>query len=142
MTRTPYRILREFNEDELMDVLQHILQLREEEDIPDFTLLENRMNRGNTFSNMTVAVVASSTIGQNTFHVDVDATGGVRAVTFESDPLDGQMHSVAKTDASGNAVTVDGDTKDINGSATDSLTAQYDQATYIFVAASDEWRII
>lgn len=142
MTRTPYRILREFNEDELMDVLQHILQLREEEDIPDFALLENRVNRGNIFSNMTVAVAASTTIGQNTFHVDVDATGGPRTITFESAPFNGQLHSVAKTDASGNAVTVDGDTKNINGSATDSLAAQYDKATYIFVTASDEWRII
>lgn len=142
MTRTPYRILRDLNEEELLDVLQHILQLREEEDIPDFALLENRVNRGNIFSNMAVAVTASATIGQNTFHVDVDATGGARTVTFESEPFNGQMHSVAKTDASGNAVTVSGNTKNINGSATDSLVAQYDQAIYIFVSASDEWRII
>jgi len=140
VTRTPYRLLT--LDEDVVEVLQHILQLREEEDIPDFTNITSRLTRGDIFSTMADTTTASIILATTTYHMDVDATSGVITVTLEPSPVDGQTHSVAKTDAGGNAVTVSGNGKNINGSATSSLASQYDTEQYIFIADNDEWRII
>ena len=80
--------------------------------------------------------------------VTMDATGGVRTVTlpaiadaYNATLLAGMVIVVKKIDASGNAVTVDGDgAETIDGAATQSLAAQYN---YIVVqAGAIEWHII
>jgi len=73
-------------------------------------------------------ITGTAEAGSNTFHVDVDATGGVVTVDLPTSPISNRIYSIAKADNSGNAVTVDGNGKNINGSATISLGSQYDIA--------------
>lgn len=72
----------------------------------------------------------------------VDATGGPITVTLPALlGMDGRLYSVKKTDASANAVTVDGNSSDtIDGAATSSLASQYDSITV--VAGPTEWNIL
>lgn len=139
MTRTQYPIV---SEPTILQTVQDMIRLREEEDIPDFTNQTGRLSRGDVFSTMADTTSASLTLATTTFHMDADATGGVITITLEPSPANGQTHSVAKTDASGNAVTVDGNGNNINGASTSSLASQYSTEQYIFVAGNSEWRKI
>ena len=133
------RSLRSFKGD-VEKAIKNIISLRDEEDIPEINTLQRRTTSGDIFSTQSESITASKTIGENNFHIDADATGGVVTVTFEASPRLGQLHSVSKSDASGNAVTVNGNGKNINGSATDSLASQYSTGLYIYTGV--EWRII
>ena len=53
-----------------------------------------------------------------------DATGGAIVVTLPS-PENPIMYNVKKTDASANAVTLDGGTNNIDGATTIAITTQY-----------------
>jgi hypothetical protein len=104
------------------------------------SIIQRRLNTGQSFKETAIEIVDDVTLGENNFHADVDASGGVVTVTFEPAPKHGQRHSVAKADSSGNAVTVDGNGFLINGSATDTLAGQYNVRSYIFLGGSQEWR--
>ena len=71
-----------------------------------------------------------------------DATSG--AITLDLPPIAtdaGRVITVIKTDAGGNAVTLDGDgSETINGSTTKALAAQYDTVT--IAAHSSEWIVV
>lgn len=123
------------------EVLNEIVESRDD-DIVTFDEMIRRSNSGNIFSTQAQGATAALQLGENDFHVDADVSGGAFTVTFEASPQNGQLHSVAKIDASGNAVTVSGNGKNINGSGTDSLSSQYNSKIYEFIGNSDEWRII
>ena len=59
----------------------------------------------------------------------VDATAGATTIKLPADPVNGLVVTVKKVDASGNAVTIDGNTKTIDGAATQALAAQWNFKT-------------
>lgn len=70
-----------------------------------------------------------------------DATSGAITVTLPASPTDGTVLRAKKIDASGNAVTIDGDAGDtIDGATTKALSSQYDTATIAFDGT--EWWIV
>ena len=72
----------------------------------------------------------------------VDATAGAVTVTLPSvSRLAGKSYTIKKTDASANAVTIDGDgSETIDGAATQSLASQWDSVTV--VSDGSGWYIV
>lgn len=65
----------------------------------------------------------------------VDATAGATTITLPATPLTGAGIIVKKIDASGNAVTLDGNGTIIDGAATQVLAAQWNAATMLYTGA-------
>lgn len=80
-----------------------------------------------------INITSAYTIPADIFAVRVNATGGAVTVTLPTAvENEGRKIFVKKTDASGNAVTVDGNgSETIDGAANVSLPAQYD-AVFIY----------
>jgi hypothetical protein len=80
----------------------------------------------------TANYTVSTNDGDNT-HVNVDATASAVTVTlYAASGNSGKIITVKKTDASANAVTLDGNASEtLDGATTATLTAQYDSATYV-----------
>lgn len=135
-----YPIILSDDVEDLSRTLREIIRIRNDLDIPSDDNMVNLFNRGILFGSDSLLLTADTTLGSTDGHADVNATSGVVTVTLSPNPIDKQRHSVAKIDASGNAVTVDGGALNINGAATDTLSSQYDQQWYMYVAVSDEWR--
>jgi hypothetical protein len=73
------------------------------------------------------AVSAAYTVEPEVFWVRVDASGGAVTVTLPPVGVTGRPIGIMKSDASANAVTVDGSgSETIEGAATQSLPSQYD----------------
>lgn len=87
------------------------------------------------------SITASASVSPNATIVLADATTAPVTVTLpDAATSNGRQITVKKTDASGNAVTVDGDGANIDGSGTYSLAAQNDYVTVL--CDSIEWRVI
>lgn len=88
----------------------------------------------------TVAVTAAYTVASGIDLVLVDATAGAVTVTLPSASTKRRL-TVKKTDASGNAVTLDGaGSETIDGATTHAMTTQYESATVQSDGAS--WWIV
>ena len=61
--------------------------------------------------------------------LQVDATSGAITIYLPDQPNGDRLRRVIKTDASGNAVTLNGNGNLINGAATYALAAQYNSVT-------------
>lgn len=124
---------------DIANVIRRIIEQRNDDITENDALVEavnfNGLNRTDVQEE-----VATAEFGSNTFHLDVDATAGVATATLPASPISNRLASIAKADVSANAVTVDGNGKNINGSATISLASQYDNALLIFIGGADEWR--
>lgn len=70
---------------------------------------------------------ADQTLVTTEDYVDVDATSGAVTIDLPASPVEGHEYVIRKSDGGGNAVTVDGNGKNIDGSATASLSSQYDR---------------
>lgn len=103
----------------------------------------NRDNRWRTDPPREVVVSTSVTIDRNDriVLVDDDTAVGIVTVTVGDTPDDGQTHTVKKLGTTGN-VNVSGNGKNIDGSATLSLTTQYQVATILYSAEKDEWFVV
>lgn len=88
------------------------------------------------------AVTATGNVASTDALVTANATGGAITLTLPTIATSlGRKLIVKKTDASGNAVTVDGNgAETIDGAANFPLTAQYDSVTLI--AGATEWHVI
>ena len=83
-------------------------------------------------------LTASGAVDPTTISVWADATAGAVTVTLPVLATAYQRVTVSKRDASGNAVTVDGNgTETIDGAANLPLAARYDIAT--FIPGPTEW---
>lgn len=122
--------------------LNRICEVWNDEFISEFENLRKAASYTTGQFKTTVSVDDDYSPGIGDVTIDVDATSGAVTVTLDPSPIDGQQHTICKSDASGNAVTVDGDTYNINGAATDSLGSQYLSKTYRFIGGSGEWRIV
>jgi len=71
-----------------------------------------------------------------------NATGGAITITLpKAATVNGKVYVIKKVDASGNAVTIDGDgAETIDGSATQALSSQYDKA--VIQSDGSNWHII
>ena len=88
------------------------------------------------------AITSSYTINYNDSVILADATAGAITVTLKpANEMTQKRIVIIKTDASVNAVTVDGDsTETINGAATNVLAAQYDKVE--IAAYNGAWYIV
>jgi hypothetical protein len=88
------------------------------------------------------SVSANTTLTSAHHTVLVDATGGARTITLPAaSGCSGRIYCIKKTDASGNAVTVDGNASEtIDGSTTNSLSSQYDGVT--IQSDGSNWHIL
>lgn len=112
-----------------------------EDDISAFALIAGRQVFGKGMSPNISIVTASTGITSANFMIDVDATLGVVIIDLPTTGITvGQIYNIAKSDASINAVTVDGDGNTINGAATLSIPTQYQSRMLQFNGT--EWRII
>lgn len=119
--------------------VERIVEIRDD-DVAQINGLIETADYNVGFSKQSNNFTADETIGRVNLYNDVDATAGVVTIDLDPDPIDGQTHYIAKSDAGGNAVTVDGNSNTINGSATISLAAQYDVALVVFMGTAGEWR--
>lgn len=90
-----------------------------------------------------VAKTAAYTLTAGDCFVECDATGGAFSITLPAvaDVNIGKVYHIKKTDASVNAVTIDGSgAETIDDSATASLAAQYDSVSVIN-NGSEWWKI-
>ncbi len=127
-------------QDDVLPGLNRISQLRNN-DIAAFNQRSRNANYSAGFLKATKTVAASYSAGIDDFAIDVNATGGARTITLLASPLDGQQHEISKNDSSGNAVTIAGNGKNINGAATLVLAAQYNFARVRYYGGTGEWRI-
>jgi hypothetical protein len=68
--------------------------------------------------------------------VAVDATLGATTVKLPASPTSGSSVIVKKTDASGNAVTIDGNGATIDGAATQGLAARWNSKLMVYTGAT------
>lgn len=89
-----------------------------------------------------LAVAANQVLGAGHHVVLVDASGAARTITLpDAAGNTGRVYHVKKTDASSNAVIIDGDGADtIDGAATHSITTQYESRTVVSDGAN--WHVI
>lgn len=99
--------------------------------------LEQNISAPN-ISNITVANTPYTALSGD-YLIDVDASGGAVTIYLPFYVNSKREISICKKDSSGNAVTVNGNSKSINGSATSSIGTQYMMKTYIYTGT--EWRI-
>jgi hypothetical protein len=88
------------------------------------------------FDTLNIAPKPYAVVGTHTLKADdqvlslqVDATAAAITVYLPVSPTGNRRRTVIKTDASANAVTVNGNGSLINGAATQALAAQYDSIT-------------
>lgn len=68
--------------------------------------------------------------------VTVNATAGATTIKLPATPTTGGTVIIKKTDASGNAVTINGNGNTIDGAATASLAAQWNAKTMVYTGAT------
>lgn len=86
------------------------------------------------------AKTSTHTITRNDFAISCDATSAGFSVLLPAEPYANETHRISKRDASANVVTVDGNGKNINGTATQILSLRYDSITVQYNGT--EWEII
>ena len=122
--------------EELARILRRIGELRAN-DIIAFD--EN--NRLNSYQSglrrSTVSTSSSYSVGSD--DLAVSGIGGI-TFTLTAVPFDGQTHEFWKSNASG-TLTIDGNGKNINGSATYSLTSHYAHVRMVYFGGLGIWLI-
>jgi len=126
-------------DENVRQVLARIVDLRED-DIDEIDEIQRLNSYESGFKRATVAVSANYSAGENDLYVDATGGAGGITVTLLDPPFDGQTHWIYKADAGAGAITIDGDSKNINGAGTISLANQYDWTCLVFMGAADEWR--
>lgn len=130
------------NPDRVMDGLRLIAQIRPE-DIKTINTLEAQSTYKQASYRNVREVSSSVSIGPFDYHIEADATGGAITITLPADQTIGCRELVvSKKDSSGNAVTISGNGKNINGSATASAATQYSFKRMHYLPTAGEWRIL
>lgn len=122
--------------EELARVLRRIGELRANDILAfDENIRLNSYQSG--FRRSTVSTSSSYSVG-----ADDLAVSGIGGITFTltAEPFDGQTHEFFKSDAGG-TITIDGNGKNINGSATYSLTSHYAHVRMVYFGGLGIWLI-
>ena len=125
--------------DSLAKFLQRIVEIRDD-DISIINKLLSEVSYNTGFAKTTNEFITDETIGRSNIYNDVDASSGNITISLDPDPIDGQTYYIAKSDATGNTVTVSGNGKTINGGASLVLAARYDTIMIVYMGNADEWR--
>jgi len=125
---------------EIVNIIKRIINIRVE-DVAEFNELARIRGYQSGFCHATKTITASYSAGLVDLFIDADATSGAVTITLPSNPVDGETHFISKTDASGNAVAISGNGKNINGSASVSTTTRYAVYRIVYMGGSGEWRI-
>lgn len=112
-------------------------------EIWDDFLTEFRVVRTATLqdANRTVSITSDYYPSRNDVTIDCDTSGGNVTVYLDPNPIDGQTHTVTKSTSS-HHITVNGNGKNINGSATHNISARYKSHIFRFLGGRGEWCII
>jgi len=130
------------NKDTISDDLRRIAQLRHEDDDIITRLFASVSYKQAHYPNVR-EVSAATSFGKFDYHIEVDATSSPLTVTLPNDSnIACRQVVVSKKDASGNAVTISGGGKNINGSATTTAATQYAFKRLHYLPTAGEWRII
>lgn len=92
---------------------------------------------------MAITAAAKTTTYQVLTTDDVilcDATSGAFTVTLTASPVNGEHYTIKKIDSSVNAITIGGNTKNIDGAANQTLPAQWNSVTVVYNGTA--WFII
>ncbi len=123
------------------DFNRYVSQLRTE-DIAEFNRNVQRQHFDNGFYPKSRVVSSNTTLGLVDYMVDVDTSGGDVTVTLpDVKGIRNKVVVIAKSKA-GNTLTIDGGSKNINGSATLSVTTQFWSYNLQFIQDANEWRVI
>lgn len=83
---------------------------------------------------------ANYTAVASDYLIEGDATSGNITISLPASPANGQVYIVTKTDSTANTVTVSGNGKNINGTASHILSFQYDRRAFCYTGT--EWRLL
>jgi hypothetical protein len=87
-------------------------------------------------------VSASTAVGKFDYHIEGDTTAGNITITLPNDQNIGCREIVISKKVAGNQITIDGNGKTINGSATHVLNAVHKVHAFHYLPAAGEWRIL
>lgn len=93
----------------------------------------------NGLRRLTATKTSAYTAVNSDYRLLVDTSGGAVTITLPATPLDHKEYIVQKTTSDGNAVTVAGNGKNINGAANYSLPNQYD-SVFLYYSGT-EWLV-
>lgn len=87
-----------------------------------------------------LVVTGAGTLTGNADEIWADMTAGAFAYALPSSPNDGDSYVFTKTDATGNALTIGRNAKNINGAAADAtLSTQWGSKTLTWSATANTW---
>lgn len=127
-------------QDDILSGLNRISQLRNN-DIIAFNQDQQNNGYSSGFKRATKTIITSYKAGITDLSLDANATSGAITITLLASPIDGQQHEISKNDSSGNAVTISGNSKNINGSSTLVISSQYGFKRIRYYGGSGEWRV-
>jgi hypothetical protein len=125
----------------LMEDLRRVAQLRSD-DANIVTALQDESTYKQGFYPNVREVSASTTVGKFDYHIEGDTTAGSITITLPNDEKIGCREIVISKKVAGNQITVDGNGKNINGSATHAITTLHKCHCFHYLPAADEWRIL
>lgn len=126
---------------QIVEVLRQIVAIRSQ-DLPILNNILSNASYEGGFKRSTLSITSSTAIGAEQYWVDVDTTGGAVTVTLPLTPVDGETHVISKKNAGANAITIDGNGKNVNGAASINFNTQYQGRLLSFVGAASEWRAL
>lgn len=132
------KILKDTLEDAI-SVIKCMIKYRED-DVSQFNQNVALNSYQSGFRRQTVSMAANYAVGQDDLAVDATGGGAGITLTLSASPFDGQTHEFFKSDAGAGAITISGNGKNLNGSATASIAAQYGWMRVIYIGDAGEWR--
>lgn len=125
----------------LMEDLRRVSQLRSDDADIVRSLQDSISYKQAHYPNVR-EVSASTSVGKFDYHIEGDTTAGSITVTLPNDEKIGCRVIVVSKKVSANQITVDGNGKNINGSATHNITAHYACHGFHYLPTAGEWRIL
>lgn len=130
------------NREDLEDVVSVLLRVIEqrEDDIVEVDRIQEGLSFRKSLRPAMRIVTSDDQLGAGDFNIDADASSAAITIDLDPSPINFPVVVISKSDNSGNAVTIDGNGNEINGSTTLVLSSQYDTAMLQWMGS--EWRRI
>lgn len=129
------------SESTLMQDLRRISQMRHEDDSV-IVRLENSVSYKQAHYPNVREVSESTSVGKFDYHIEGDTSAGSITVTLPNDEKIACRVIVISKKVAANQITVDGNGKNINGSATHAITALHKCHGFHYLPSAGEWRIL
>lgn len=125
----------------LMEDLRRVSQLRSDDADIVRSLQDSISYKQAHYPNVR-EVSASTSVGKFDYHIEADTTSGNITVTLPNDEKIACRVIVISKKVAANQITVDGNGKNINGSATHAITALHKCHGFQYMPSAGEWRIL